>query len=94
MKRTVGTTRMFVAGMVLMGGALGMFGDIKSAAVNEAFPRVPRTEQEQKALLQTGETMPAEARGFSLVGRGRSGAGDPCVPTAPVTFSVRVPVVC
>jgi len=26
MKRTVGTIRMVVAGMVLMGGALGMFG--------------------------------------------------------------------
>ena len=93
MKRTVGTARMFVAGMVLMGGALGMFGDIKSAAVNEAFPRVPRTEQEQKARLQKDETMPAVTPGVSLVARGRSREGDPCVPTAPVTFSARFPIV-
>ena len=94
MKRTVGTTRMVVAGMVLMGGALGMFGDMNSAAVNEAFPRVPRTEQEQKARLQRSEKMPALTRGFSLVARGRSRDGDPCVPIAPVTFSARGPMIC
>jgi hypothetical protein len=80
--------------MVLMGGALGMFGDIKSAAVNEAFPRVSRTEQVQKARLQNGETMAAVMPGVSLVARGRSREGDPCVPTAPVTFSARGPMIC
>ena len=94
MKRTVGTTRMVVAGMVLMGGSLGMFGDMKSAAVNDAFPRVPRTEQEQKARLQKGETMPPVTPGFSMVARGRSREGDPCVPIAPVTFSARGPMIC
>jgi len=80
--------------MVLMGGSLGMFGDMKSAAVNEVFPRVPRTEQDQKARLQKGETMPAVTRGLSLVARGRSREGDPCVPAAPVTFSARGPMIC
>jgi hypothetical protein len=94
MKRTVGTIRMVVAGMVLMGGALGMFGDMKSAAVNEAFPRVLRTEQVQKARVYKGETTPAMTRGLSLVARGRSREGDPCVPIAPVTFSARGPMIC
>jgi len=94
MKRTVGTTQMVVAGMVLIGGALGMLGDMKTAAVHHAFPRVPRTEQEQKARLQKGETMPLVTRGFSVVARGRSREGDPCVPIAPVTFSARGPMIC
>ena len=94
MKRTVGTTRMVVAGMVLMGGALGMFGDMKSAAVNEAFPRVLRTEQGKMALLHKDDAKPTVTRGLALVARGRSREGDPCVPITPVTFSVRVPVVC
>lgn len=94
MKRTVGNTRMAVAGMVLMGGALGMFGQLKPAAVNHAFPRVPTTQHEQKVWLEMGETMPAATSGFALAARGRSGESDPCVPTAPVTFSARGPMVC
>lgn len=94
MKRTVGTTRMVVAGMVLMGGALGMFGDMKSAAVTEAFPRVPRTEQEKMALLHKDDAKPTVTRGLTLVARGRSREGDPCVPIAPVTFSARGPMIC
>ena len=94
MKRTVGTARMIIAGMVLMGEALGMFGDMMSAAVSDTFPRAPRTEQKQKTRLQKGETMPAVTRGFSLVARGRSGEGDPCVPIAPVTFSAHGPMIC
>lgn len=94
MTRTVGTTRMVVAGMVLMGGALGMFGDMKTAAVNQAFPRVPRTEQEQTALLRTDGNTSARTRDLSLVARERSGASDPCVPIAPVTFSARRAEIC
>lgn len=94
MTRTIGATRMFVAGMVLMGGALGMFGDMKLATVNHAFPRVPRTEQDQTAQLRTDGDTPALPRGLSLVARERSGASDPCVPTAPVTFSARRPEMC
>ena len=93
MKRTVGTTQMVVAGMLLMSGALGMFGDVKLAAINQAFPRVPRTEQEQTAQAQDG-TAPAMVQGHSLVARGRSGETDPCVPIAPVTFSARRAVIC
>lgn len=94
MTRTIGTTRMFVAGMVLMGGALGMLGDMKMAAVNQAFPWVPRTERDQTARLLTEAETSALTRGLSLVARERSGASDPCVPIAPVTFSSRGPVIC
>ena len=94
MTRTIGTTRMVAAGMILMGGALGMFGDMKTAAVNQAFPRVPRTEQEQTARLRTDGNTPARTRDLSLVARERSGASDPCVPIAPVTFSARGPIIC
>jgi hypothetical protein len=94
MKRTVGTTRMVIAGMILMGGALGMFGDMKLAAVNQTFPRVPRTEQEQTARVQKDDAARAVTRGLSLIARGRSGETDPCVPIAPVTFSARGPVIC
>lgn len=94
MTRTIGTTRMVVAGMVLMGGALGMFGDMKMAAVNQVLPRVPRTDQEQTARVQKDDAKLAMTRGLSLVVRGRSGESDPCIPIAPVTFSARVPVMC
>jgi hypothetical protein len=85
---------MVVAGIVLMGGALGMFGDMKTAAVNQAFPRVPRTEQEQTARLRTDGNTPTRTRDLLLVARERSGASDPCVPIAPVTFSARGPMIC
>jgi hypothetical protein len=94
MARTVGTTRMVVAGMVLIGGALGMFGDMKTAALNQAFPRMPRTEQEQTARLRTDGRTPAIAGGSSLVARTRSRESDPCVPVAPVTFSARGAMIC
>jgi len=94
MKRTVGATRMVVAGMVLMGGALGIFGDMNSAAVNQAFTRPSRTEQQKNARLLMGDTMPAAPRGFSLMARGRSGESDPCVPIAPGTFSAHRPMIC
>jgi hypothetical protein len=80
--------------MVLMGGALGMFGDMKMAAVNQVFPRVPRTDQEQTARVQTDDAKLAMTRGLSLVARGRSGESDPCIPIAPVTFSARRPEIC
>jgi hypothetical protein len=94
MKRTVGTTRMVLAGMILMSGALGIFGDVKLAATNQAFPRIPRTEQEQTARMRMDDAAPAVTRGLSLVARGRSGETDPCVPIAPVTFSARGAVMC
>lgn len=94
MKRTVGTTRMVAAGMILMSGALGVLGDVKLAATNQAFPRIPRTEQEQTARVQKDDAASAVTRGLSLVARGRSGETDPCVPIAPVTFSVRGAVIC
>jgi hypothetical protein len=94
MTRTVGTTRMVVAAMALLGGALGVFGDVKMAAVNQVFPRMPRTEQEQTARLRLDNNTPAAARGLSLFARERSGGSDPCVPIAPVTFSARRPEYC
>ncbi len=93
MKRTVGTTRKVVAGMILMGGALGMFGDAKLAAVNNVFPRVPRTDQEQTARVQK-DAAPGMMKDLALVARGRSGETDPCVPIAPVTLSARGPMIC
>jgi len=94
MTRTTGPTRMVVAGMVLMGGALGMFGDMKTAAVNQVFPRVPRTDQEQTARVQMHDAKLDMPRGLSLVARGRSGESDPCVPIVPVTFLARRPEIC
>jgi hypothetical protein len=94
MKHTVGTTRMVVAGMILMGGALGMLGDMKLAGTNQAYPRVPRTEQEQMARVEENGATPAMIHGLSLVARGRSGEMDPCVPVVPVTFSARGSVIC
>jgi hypothetical protein len=94
MKRTIGTTRMVVAGMILLCGTLGLFGEMKVAAINQAFPRLPRTEQEQTAHLRKDDTVPATMRGLSLAARARSGESDPCVPTAPVTFFVRGAVIC
>jgi len=94
MKHTIGTARMVVTGMLLMGGAVGMFGDMKLAAVNQAFPRLPRTEQEQAAQVEHNDAAPAKTQGLSLVARRRSGETDPCVPIAPITFSARGPVIC
>jgi hypothetical protein len=85
---------MLVAGMILMGGALGVLGNMKLAAVNQTFPRIPRTEQEQTARSQKNGTTPAVERGLSIVARGHTGGTDPCVPIAPVTFSTRGPVIC
>jgi hypothetical protein len=73
---------------------LGMFGDMKLAATNQSYPRVPRTEQEQMAGGQKDGAAPAMMQGLSLIARGRSGETDPCIPIAPVTFSARVPVIC
>jgi hypothetical protein len=94
MTRTLGTTRMVVAGMALLGGAFGVFGDMKLAATNHSYPRVPRTEQEQTARVQKDDAAPRMMKGLSLVARGRSGETDPCVPIAPVTFSARRPEYC
>ena len=94
MKLTVGTTRMVVTGMLLMGAAFGMLGDMKLAATNQSYPRVPRTEQEQMARGQKDGAAPPMMQGLSLLARGRSGETDPCVPVVPVTFSVRGPVIC
>jgi hypothetical protein len=93
MKRTIGTARIAVAGMVLMGGALGIFGNMKHSATTQAYPRIPRTEQEQVARGRTAGAASQIAHGFSLAARSR-GETDPCIPTAPVTFSVRVAVLC
>lgn len=94
MKRTLGTTRMVVAAMALLGGALGVFGDMKLAATNYSHPRLPRTEQEQAARVQKDEEVQGMMTGLSLVARGRSGETDPCVPIAPVTFSASRPEYC
>jgi hypothetical protein len=94
MKHTVGTTRMVVAGMILMGGALGMLGDMKLAGTNHAYPRVPRTEQEQVARVQPADAAPAMMPGLSLVARGHSSETDPCVPVVPITFSAHGSVIC
>jgi hypothetical protein len=80
--------------MVLMGGAFGMFGDMKMAAVNQVVPRVSKTDQEHTARVQRDDATPAMTRGLSLVARGRSGETDPCIPIAPVTFSARRPEIC
>jgi hypothetical protein len=94
MKRTNGTTRTVVTGMLLMGAAFGMFGDMKLVATNQSYPRVPRTEQEQTARVQKDHAAPGMMQGLSLLARGRSGETDPCIPISPVTFSARVPVIC
>ena len=94
MTRTVGAARMVIAAMVLMGGGLGVFGDVKTAAVNQTFPRVPRTEQEQAVRMQKGNAMPAAEGALSFVARGRSRDGDPCVPSAPAAFSARGAMIC
>jgi len=94
MKRTNGTTRTVVTGMLLMGAAFGMFGDMKLIATNQSYPRVPRTEQEQTARAQKDGAAPGMMQGLSLLARGRSGETDPCIPISPVTFSARVPEIC
>ena len=94
MKRTNGTTRAVLTGMLLMGAAFGMLGDMKLVATNQSYPRVPRTEQEQMARAQKGEATPAMMQGVSLLARTGSGETDPCIPIAPVTFSVRGAVIC
>lgn len=94
MTRTVGTARIVVTGMLLVGGALGMFGDMKTAAVHPALPRVPRMEREQTARLRTHGNTPARTPDLSLVARARSGQSEPCIPVAPITFSARGPMIC
>jgi hypothetical protein len=94
MKRTSGTTRTVVTGMLLMGAAFGMFGGVKLVATNQSYPRVPRTEQEQTARAQKDDAASRRMQGLSLLARGRSGETDPCIPISPVTFSARVPVIC
>jgi hypothetical protein len=94
MKRTNGTVRIVATGMLLMGAALGMFGDMKLLATNQNYPRVPRTEQVQTAGAQKDDAARGMMKGLSLVARGRSGETDPCVPAAPVTFSAHGPVIC
>ena len=94
MNRKIGTNRIVVASMVLMGAALGMFGDVKLAATNQVHPRVSRTEREQMAGVKKDDAAPAMVQGVSVVARGRSSETDPCIPTAPVTFFPRVAVVC
>ena len=94
MKHLVGIARMVVAGMILTGGAVGMFGNMQLAATNHAYPRVPRTEQEEAARVQKDGEAPAMMKGLSLVARGRSGQTDPDIPIAPVTFSTRGSVSC
>jgi hypothetical protein len=94
MKRTNGTARMVATGMLLMGAALAVFGDMKSVATNQSYPRVPRTEQEQLAGVRKDDAAVGMVHGLSRVARGRSGETDPCVPVAPVTFSARGAVMC
>ena len=94
MKLTIGTARTVVTGMLLMGAAFGMFGEMKLVASNQSYPRVPRTEQEQTARVQKGAAAPGMMQGLSLLARGRSGETDPCIPISPVTFSGRGPVIC
>jgi hypothetical protein len=85
---------MVVTGMLLMGAAFGMFGNMNLAATNQTYPRVPRSEQEQMARGQKDGAAPAMMQGLSLLARVRSGETDPCIPIAPLTFSARVPVIC
>lgn len=94
MNRTNGTARMVATGMLLMGAALAMFGEMKLVATNQSYPRVPRTEQELMARRQKDGAAPVMMQGLSLLARGRSGETDPCIPIAPVTFSARGPVIC
>lgn len=94
MKRTIGTARMVVTGMILMGGALGTFGDMKLPATNPTFPRVPRTEQGQTAQGENEDATPAKTHDLALAARRRSGETDPCVPVVPVTFAGQAPVMC
>jgi hypothetical protein len=94
MKRTVGTTRMVVAGMVLMAGALGIFGDMKSTATDPSFAGVSGTDHAWAAPQPKSGTPAGVAHVLPLAARGRSGDADPCVPISPVDFSVRGASVC
>ena len=94
MKRTIETARMVATGMLLMGAMLGIFGDMKLADTDQTYPRVPRREQEQMARGQKDGVVPAMMQGLALLAGGRSSETDPCIPIAPVTFSIRWPVIC
>ena len=43
---------------------------------------------------QENDATPAMMQGVSLLARTASGETDPCIPIAPVTFSVRGAVIC
>jgi hypothetical protein len=96
MKHTVGTTGLVLVAAFLMGGAIGVLGDMKQIATHHAVPRVPRTQQEETARVENGSgaSPTLSAQGVSVIARGRSGETDPCIPGAPDTFAVHVLTIC
>lgn len=95
MKGIVATSWSVVACMVLLGGAVGVFGNME-LATSQIYPRVPRTEQDRQiAHVGAKDGEPAVMIDtLTVIARGRSRDGDPCIPAAPVTFSGREPVIC
>jgi hypothetical protein len=79
---------------MLMGGAFGMSGDVNLATATHAYPRMPRTEQEEMSRSRTDRMASAAMDGNLIVARRRSGDGDPCIPNAPISFGVGGPVMC
>jgi len=94
MKRTAGITRMVVAAAVLMSGTLATTGATRLASIGQAFPRMPRTAQEETAHVQKDIVSPAMTKDLTVIARGRSEETDPCIPNAPVTFSARPAMMC
>ena len=94
MQPVLGVTRSAIVGLMLLGGTLGVFGDVKSALLNHAGPRMPRTEQEQMSRSRTDRMMPVVTEGQPIVARRRSGEGDPGIPDDSTSFRVGGPVMC
>ncbi len=94
MKRSKGAIRMALAGMVLVGGALAIFGDLKHETTDRSIAVVPGTNHAWVAPLPRDGTSAGVARVLLLAARGRSEDADPCVPITPVGFSARGAAVC
>ncbi len=94
MKRSVGTIRMALAGMALVGWALAIFGDMKPAVVDHVLTRIPGEESPMAARQAQDGTVVGAAAGLTPAVLGRSQDSDPCVTMAPISVSARGATVC
>ena len=94
MERTLRATRIVVAGMILLGGVLGIGGEMKLAALDQTVPQAPRVERAPTAHRQKAPTAPSGTRGLSFVERARSWGNDPCVAITSVTLPAGRPLAC